>query len=63
LSAMRLVGRVCNAFGVAISLRDFYAASTVSDLAHLIQAIQFTAGRIQANKASLDEEVFEEEEI
>ena len=63
LSAMRLVGRVCTGFGVALSLRDFYSASTVSDLASLIQAIQFTAASTQASKASLDEEVFEEEEI
>jgi acyl-coenzyme A synthetase/AMP-(fatty) acid ligase/acyl carrier protein len=63
LSAMRLVGRVCTGFGIELSLRDFYSASTVRDLARLIQAIQFTAGPIQASKASLDEEVFEEEEI
>jgi amino acid adenylation domain-containing protein/non-ribosomal peptide synthase protein (TIGR01720 family) len=63
LSAMRLVGRICNGFGIELSLRDFYSASTVRDLARLIQAIQFTAGPIQASKASLDEEVFEEEEI
>ncbi len=63
LSAMRLVGRVCNAFGVALSLRDFYSASTVSDLARLIQAIQFTAASPEISKASVDEEVFEEEEI
>jgi amino acid adenylation domain-containing protein len=63
LSAMRLVGRVCSGFGVALSLRDFYSASTVVALASLIQAIHFTAGPMQASKASLDEEVFEEEEI
>ena len=63
LSAMRLVGRVCSGFGVALSLRDFYSASTVGALASLIQAIHFTAGPMQAGKASLDEEVFEEEEI
>jgi amino acid adenylation domain-containing protein/non-ribosomal peptide synthase protein (TIGR01720 family) len=63
LSAMRLVGRVCSAFGVALSLRDFYSASTVGGLANLIQAIQFTAGSTEASEASLDEEVFEEEEI
>jgi nonribosomal peptide synthetase DhbF len=62
LSAMRLVGRVCSGFGVAFSLRDFYSASSVDELASLIQAIQFTAGA-QAGKASLDDEVFEEEEI
>jgi acyl carrier protein len=63
LSAMRMLGRVCSAFGVALSLRDFYSASTVSGLANLIQAIQFTAAPIQAGETSLDEEVFEEEEI
>jgi len=63
LSAMRLVGRVCSAFGVALSLRDFYSASTVNDLASLIQAIQYTAAPTQGRDASLDEEVFEEEEI
>ncbi len=63
LSAMRLVGRVCTGFGIELSLHDFYSASSVSGLASLIQAIQFTAGSIQASKASLDEEVFEEEEI
>jgi acyl carrier protein len=63
LSAMRLVGRVCSSFGVALSLREFYSASTVGDLANLIQAIQFTAESTEASKASLDEEVFEEEEI
>ena len=63
LSAMRLVGRVCNALGVALSLRDFYSASTVGELASLIQAIQFTAATAQGHDASLDEEVFEEEEI
>jgi amino acid adenylation domain-containing protein len=63
LSAMRLVGRVSNAFGVALSLREFYSASTVGDLTNLIQAIQFTAAPMQAGEASLDEEVFEEEEI
>jgi len=63
LSAMRLVGRVCTGFGVALSLRDFYSASTVSNLASLIQAIQFTAGSTQTGKTPLDEEVFEEEEI
>ena len=63
LSAMRLVGRVCNGFGVALSLRDFYSASTVSDLAGLIQAIQFTAASSEVSKASVDEEMFEEEEI
>jgi nonribosomal peptide synthetase DhbF len=63
LSAIRLVGRVCSGFGIALSLRDFYSASTVSDLANFIQAIQFIAGNTQASKASLDEEVFEEEEI
>jgi acyl carrier protein len=63
LSAMRLVGRICTGFGVSLSLRDFYSASTVSNLASLIQAIQFTAGPTQTGKVSLDEEVFEEEEI
>jgi nonribosomal peptide synthetase DhbF len=63
LSAMRLVGRVCSGFGVALSLRDFYSASTVGGLANLIQAIRFTAAPMQAGEASLDEEVFEEEEI
>jgi acyl-coenzyme A synthetase/AMP-(fatty) acid ligase/aryl carrier-like protein len=63
LSAMRLVGRVCSGFGVALSLRDFYSASTVSGLASLLQAIQFTARPTQASKASLEEEIFEEEEI
>jgi nonribosomal peptide synthetase DhbF len=63
LSAMRLVGRVCSGCGVELSLRDFYSASTVGDLASLIQAIQFTAGAAQASKASLGDEVFEEEEI
>jgi amino acid adenylation domain-containing protein len=63
LAAMRLVGRVCSAFGVALSLRDFYSASTVGALANLIQAIQFTAAPVQAGERSLDEEVFEEEEI
>jgi amino acid adenylation domain-containing protein len=63
LSAMRLVGRVCSALGVALSLRDFYSASTVSELASLIQAMQFTAATAQGRDASLDEEVFEEEEI
>ena len=63
LSAMRLVGRVCSGFGVALSLRDFYSASTVGGLANLIQAIQFTVAPMQAGEASLDEEVFEEEEI
>ena len=63
LSAMRLVGRICSGFGVVLSLRDFYSASTVGALASLIQAIHFTAGPMQAGKASLDEEVFEEEEI
>ena len=63
LSAMRLVGRVCSAFGVALSLRDFYSESTVGGLANLIQAIQFTAAPVQAGERSLDEEVFEEEEI
>jgi amino acid adenylation domain-containing protein len=63
LSAMRLVGRVCSGFGVALSLRDFYSASTVGALASLIQAIHFTAGPIQTSNTSLDEEVFEEEEI
>jgi acyl-coenzyme A synthetase/AMP-(fatty) acid ligase/acyl carrier protein len=63
LSAMRLVGRVSNAFGVALSLREFYSASTVGDLTNLIQAIQFTAAPMQAGEASLDEKVFEEEEI
>jgi amino acid adenylation domain-containing protein len=63
LSAMRLVGRVCTGFGVTLSLRDFYSASTVTDLASLIQAIQFTAASSEASKASVDEEVFEEEEI
>jgi acyl carrier protein len=63
LSAMRLVGRVCSGFGVALSLRDFYSASTVSDLASLVQAIQFATGTTQASKTSLDEEIFEEEEI
>ncbi len=63
LSAMRLVGRVCSGFGVALSLRDFYSASTVGALASLIQVIHFTAGPMQAGKAFLDEEVFEEEEI
>jgi amino acid adenylation domain-containing protein/non-ribosomal peptide synthase protein (TIGR01720 family) len=63
LSAMRLVGRVCSGCGVELSLRDFYSACTVGDLASLIQAIQFTAGAAQASKASLGDEVFEEEEI
>src|SRR5580765_1142035 len=63
LSAMRLVGRVSSGFGVAISLRDFYSASTVGDLATLIQAIQFTAAANDSSKVSLDAEVFEEEEI
>jgi amino acid adenylation domain-containing protein len=63
LSAMRLVGRVCSGFGIDLSLRDFYAASTVSGLASLIQAIQFTATPPQAGEASLDKEIFEEEEI
>jgi nonribosomal peptide synthetase DhbF len=63
LSAMRLVGRVCNGFGVTLSLRDFYSASTVSDLASLIQVIQFTAASSEVSKASADEEMFEEEEI
>jgi nonribosomal peptide synthetase DhbF len=63
LSAMRLVGRVGSGFGVAISLRDFYSASTVGDLATLIQAIQFTAATNDSSKVSLDAEVFEEEEI
>jgi amino acid adenylation domain-containing protein/non-ribosomal peptide synthase protein (TIGR01720 family) len=63
LSAMRLVGRVCSVFGIALSLRDFYSTSTVGGLANLIQAIQFTAAPVQAVERSLDEEVFEEEEI
>jgi acyl-coenzyme A synthetase/AMP-(fatty) acid ligase/acyl carrier protein len=63
LSAMRMVGRICSAFGVALSLRDFYSASTVSGLASLIQAIQFTAAPAQGRDASLDEQVFKEEEI
>jgi acyl carrier protein len=63
LSAMRLVGRVCAGFRVALSLRDFYSASTVSDLATLIQAIQFTAASPKVRNAHVDEEIFEEEEI
>jgi acyl-coenzyme A synthetase/AMP-(fatty) acid ligase/acyl carrier protein len=63
LSAMRLVGRICSGFGVALSLRDFYSASTVSDLATLVQAIQFTAVATSASKPPLGAEVFEEEEI
>jgi acyl carrier protein len=63
LSAMRLVGRICPGFGVALSLRDLYSASTVSDLATLIQAIQFTAASPNINNAPVDEEIFEEEEI
>jgi len=63
LSAMRLIGRVCSGFGIALSLRDFYSASNVGELASLIQAIQFTAAPMQAGAASLNEEVFEEEEI
>jgi acyl carrier protein len=63
LSAMRLVGRVCNGFGVALSLRDFYSASTVSDLATLVQAIQFTAASPNVSNAPVDEEILEEEEI
>jgi amino acid adenylation domain-containing protein/non-ribosomal peptide synthase protein (TIGR01720 family) len=63
LSAMRLVGRVCSAFRVALSLREFYSASTVGGVANLIQAIQFTAAPAPGGNASLDEEIFEEEEI
>jgi len=63
LSAMRLVGRVCSAFGFALSLRDFYSANTVGELASLIQAMQFTAATAQGHDASLDEEIFEQEEI
>jgi acyl carrier protein len=63
LSAMRLVGRICPGFGVALLLRDLYSASTVSDLATLIQAIQFTAASPNINNAPVDEEIFEEEEI
>jgi amino acid adenylation domain-containing protein/non-ribosomal peptide synthase protein (TIGR01720 family) len=63
LSAMRLVGRISSGFGVTLSLRDFYSASTVGDLATLIQASQFTAAANHSGETSLDPEVFEEEEI
>jgi len=63
LSAMRLVGRIGSSFGVTLSLRDFYSASTVGDLAGLIQAIQLTSMPMQAGSPALNEEIFEEEEI
>jgi amino acid adenylation domain-containing protein/non-ribosomal peptide synthase protein (TIGR01720 family) len=63
LSAMRLVGRIGTAFGVEISLREFYSASMVADLATLVQAKLFTVGSGVTNGTSFGGELYEEEEI
>lgn len=63
LSAMRLVGRVSSGFGITLSLRDFYSASTVCDLATLVEAIAFATSPAHASNTSLGNEVFEEEDI
>jgi amino acid adenylation domain-containing protein/non-ribosomal peptide synthase protein (TIGR01720 family) len=63
LSAMRLVGRVSSGFGITLSLHDFYSASTVCDLATLVEAIHFATSPAYASNTSLGNEVFEEEDI
>jgi amino acid adenylation domain-containing protein/non-ribosomal peptide synthase protein (TIGR01720 family) len=63
LSAMRLLGRISSAFGVALTLRDFYSAGTAGHLAILVQATQFAASAVQAGKPPINAEMFEEEEI
>jgi amino acid adenylation domain-containing protein/non-ribosomal peptide synthase protein (TIGR01720 family) len=63
LSAMRLAGRVSSGFGITLSLRDFYSASTVCDLATLVEAIRFATSPVVASNTSLSNEVFEEEDI
>src|SRR5262249_20517232 len=62
LSAMRLAGRISANFSIALSLRDFYSASRVGDLATLVQAMQFITAS-NTNQARQDAEVLEEEEI
>jgi amino acid adenylation domain-containing protein/non-ribosomal peptide synthase protein (TIGR01720 family) len=64
LLAMRLVGRLRAKFGVELSVRDLYAASTVRELSTRIQALMYAlAAIVHPANTQMSNELFEEEEI
>jgi hypothetical protein len=60
---MRLIGRLRAKFGVELSVRDVYAASTVSELSTTIQALMYASAAVHPGNPQMSNELFEEEEI
>jgi acyl-coenzyme A synthetase/AMP-(fatty) acid ligase/acyl carrier protein len=63
LLAMRLIGRTRARFGVELSVRDLYAASTVRELSTTIQALMYASTTAHFANTQMSNELFEEEEI
>jgi acyl carrier protein len=64
LLAMRLIGRLRARFGVELSVRDVYVASTVRDLSTRIQALIYAlTTTVHPANTQMSNELFEEEEI